>query len=324
MAKRLLRKTLSAPGLLRAVRKSFDKVPDPVPRRKFTLSDCLMSGAGGVRAEVPVAAPVRPRCAHRRDGAGESEDSVRGRARAVRHGAARAARRGGPAGAARCVQARVRAAPARQGAGGVHLSRRALSALGRRDGVLLLVERALRQLLQEASQGRTHHVLPPDAGRGGGASRAARGLRACARAHREGRRGDEERLRAQRGEAAAGRCAPRASASEAHRGRGRARLERAAHQAAEIARHALHPRGEAGRPHRAVRVGGGHRADEHRRGEVRRAHRRPRRASSVPIPQRCAAQRHALRAGGELPRILGDPPRRQEATLLLGHRPAHQ
>ena len=44
MAKRLFRKTLSAPGLLRAVRKSFDKVPDPVPRRKFTLSDCLMSG----------------------------------------------------------------------------------------------------------------------------------------------------------------------------------------------------------------------------------------------------------------------------------------
>ena len=40
----LFRKTLSAPGLLRAVRKSFDKVPDPVPRRKFTLSDCLMSG----------------------------------------------------------------------------------------------------------------------------------------------------------------------------------------------------------------------------------------------------------------------------------------
>ena len=39
MAKRLFRKTLSAPGLLRAVRKSFDKVPDPVPRRKFTLSD---------------------------------------------------------------------------------------------------------------------------------------------------------------------------------------------------------------------------------------------------------------------------------------------
>ena len=44
MAKRLLRKTLSAPGLLRAVRKSFDKVLDPVPSRKFTLSDCLMSG----------------------------------------------------------------------------------------------------------------------------------------------------------------------------------------------------------------------------------------------------------------------------------------
>ena len=44
MAKRRLRKTLSAPGLLRGVRKSFDKVEDPVSARRFSLSDCLMSG----------------------------------------------------------------------------------------------------------------------------------------------------------------------------------------------------------------------------------------------------------------------------------------
>ena len=44
MAKRLLRKTLSAPGLLRTVRKSFDEVEDPVSGRRFRLSDCLMSG----------------------------------------------------------------------------------------------------------------------------------------------------------------------------------------------------------------------------------------------------------------------------------------
>ena len=45
MAKRLLRKALSAPGLLRVVRGCFDEVEDPVSaRRRFSLSDCLMSG----------------------------------------------------------------------------------------------------------------------------------------------------------------------------------------------------------------------------------------------------------------------------------------
>ena len=44
MAKRLLRKTLSAPGLLRVVRACFDEVNDPVSGRRFSLSDCLMSG----------------------------------------------------------------------------------------------------------------------------------------------------------------------------------------------------------------------------------------------------------------------------------------
>ena len=44
MANRLLRKTLSAPGLLRVVRACFDKLEDPVSGRKFSLSDCLMSG----------------------------------------------------------------------------------------------------------------------------------------------------------------------------------------------------------------------------------------------------------------------------------------
>ena len=44
MAKRVLRKTLSAPGLLRVVRACFDEVNDPVSGRRFSLSDCLMSG----------------------------------------------------------------------------------------------------------------------------------------------------------------------------------------------------------------------------------------------------------------------------------------
>ena len=44
MAKRLLRKTLSAPGLLRGVRKCFDALNDPVPSRGLSLAECLMSG----------------------------------------------------------------------------------------------------------------------------------------------------------------------------------------------------------------------------------------------------------------------------------------
>lgn len=43
MAKKLFRKTLSAPGLLRIARDCFDRVPDPVAGRGLTLPDCLMS-----------------------------------------------------------------------------------------------------------------------------------------------------------------------------------------------------------------------------------------------------------------------------------------
>ena len=44
MAKQRLRKVLSAPGLLRVARTSFDEVHDPVSGRQFSLSECLMSG----------------------------------------------------------------------------------------------------------------------------------------------------------------------------------------------------------------------------------------------------------------------------------------
>ena len=44
MAKRLLRKTLSGPGLLREVRACFDALNDPVPSRGLSLAECLMSG----------------------------------------------------------------------------------------------------------------------------------------------------------------------------------------------------------------------------------------------------------------------------------------
>ena len=44
MANLRLRGTLSAPGLLRVVRACFDEVEAPVPGRRFSLSECLMSG----------------------------------------------------------------------------------------------------------------------------------------------------------------------------------------------------------------------------------------------------------------------------------------
>ena len=44
MAKRLLRKALSAPGLLREVRACFDELEDTVASRGLNLTECLMSG----------------------------------------------------------------------------------------------------------------------------------------------------------------------------------------------------------------------------------------------------------------------------------------
>lgn len=44
MSKPAFRKTLSAPGLLRLVRGSFDRIEDPVAGRGLNLTDCLMSG----------------------------------------------------------------------------------------------------------------------------------------------------------------------------------------------------------------------------------------------------------------------------------------
>ena len=49
MAKRPLRKGLSAPGLLCEVRACFEAVDDPVQGRGLSLAECLMSGLGGWR-----------------------------------------------------------------------------------------------------------------------------------------------------------------------------------------------------------------------------------------------------------------------------------
>ena len=54
-----LRKHLSAPGLLKTVRQSFEALPDHrSPRSPIALNDALMGGAGDVWVEVPVVAEV--------------------------------------------------------------------------------------------------------------------------------------------------------------------------------------------------------------------------------------------------------------------------
>ncbi len=39
-----MRKTLSAPGLLKEVRACFDRIEDPIASRGLNQTDCLMSG----------------------------------------------------------------------------------------------------------------------------------------------------------------------------------------------------------------------------------------------------------------------------------------
>ena len=47
------RRHLSTPGMLRVVRECFDRVPDPVRSRDFSLSDCLMSGLAVFSLKTP-------------------------------------------------------------------------------------------------------------------------------------------------------------------------------------------------------------------------------------------------------------------------------
>ena len=279
-------------------------------------------GAGGVRAEVRVAAEVRRGGAGRRRGAVEPAAPVRRGAGAVGHADAGAAGRGGPAVAAVLLPALVRGAAAGQGSGGVRLPGRALPAVGGRHGAPLVEEGALRELLREAPPGRHDDVLPHDAGGGAGASGGAGGVPAGAGADREVGRVEEERLRAQRGEAAARGRSAGASAPEAGGGGGRAGVERAAHRTAQEAGHAFRPGREAGRPRTGgssvpVRVGGQH--ARHAHGGVRRGGRR---AAPVPLAERGAAERRELRPGGELPGIPGDHPGGQGPALLVGDGPA--
>ena len=53
-----LRKHVSAPGLLRAIRQRFNAIPDHRGDARIPLADALMSGLGGVWVKVSVAVTV--------------------------------------------------------------------------------------------------------------------------------------------------------------------------------------------------------------------------------------------------------------------------
>ncbi len=53
MSRDSLRKHLSMPGMLRAVRACLDRIADPVDTRGISLSDCLMSGLAVFSSRMP-------------------------------------------------------------------------------------------------------------------------------------------------------------------------------------------------------------------------------------------------------------------------------
>ncbi len=189
MSKTLLRKTLSAPGLLGLVRGRFERVNVPVGNPRISPADCLMSGLAvfGMKHSSLLKFKEGVRC----DGA------VRGNLR--------------------------RLYPVRQVPADTTMRER----LDRVDPSEL--RDAFKAVLSAPQRGKG-----PDgfAWLGGlGASRLPGGVRAAAGADPARGRGDEERLRAQRGEAPAARRAARAPAPQADGGGGRAGVERAAFKA---------------------------------------------------------------------------------------------
>ena len=216
-----MRKTLSAPGLLKEVRACFDRIEDPVASRGLSQTGCLMSGLAMFGMKYPSLLKF--------------EESVREairhnlatwrQARAVGHRDAGTARRGGSAAIAALFHEAVPASAARQGAGGICLSERALPSFDRRDGILFLGQGALPELLREASPRRHDDILSSDVGGRSGASGSKGGFSVGTGADLEGGRGEKERLRTQCVEATSGRPAPRASALEVDRAGGRAGLE---------------------------------------------------------------------------------------------------
>ena len=92
----MLRKTLSAAGLLRTVRSCFERIEDAVSSRGgASLTDCLLSALAVFGMKCPSLLQFRPGVAERWRSARQPAQPLRGGAGAVGHADARASERGG-------------------------------------------------------------------------------------------------------------------------------------------------------------------------------------------------------------------------------------
>ncbi len=221
----------------RASRRACMLRPHPRPDRHARLqpSERPDVGARGLLARDPVASEVRPAGAGRRGSGPGAEPALalrRGEG-AVGHADARAARRGRPplppplrSGGVHAALQRGKVLEGRTASGGRLPV--AADGTGRRSSRKAVCRRRPRQ----DPPRRVEDLLPSGTGRGDRPSRPRRGVPAGAGAGPERGRQEEERLRAERLEAAPGGPPPGASAHEGGRRRGRAGVQRPARHAA--------------------------------------------------------------------------------------------
>ena len=229
MSRDSLRKHLSMPGMLRAVRACLHRIADPTGTRGISLSDCLMPGPrcsrpGHRRRRSPgggdpvMARNLRPLSGvgrapsdtwmrQRLDGAGPRD--LRRRLTGIHA----ALRRGKAPGGGRCPAA-IRSSPS--------------TAPG---AIPPAVPTAAAAAAGSAAAGRGHAITRPSGP--GRPSRHRGGAAAGAGADPERGRPGEERLRAERGGTARRGPPPGAPAHEGDRRRGRAVVQRAERQAIE-------------------------------------------------------------------------------------------
>lgn len=201
-----MRKNLSAPGLLRIVRESFDRIKDPIASRGLNLTDCLMSGLAVFGLKY--ASLLRfDHDARQNELIRSNLKRLYGIERAPSDTALRERLDEVDPGTLRRAFKRV-FAELQRGKGledFTWLDHYLLSVDGtgsrHRHRLFLVVARALPELLREAPPGRPNHLVSPVAGCGVGSSAAAGGVSPGAGADRQAGRGAQERLRAQRGQA---------------------------------------------------------------------------------------------------------------------------
>ena len=143
-----MRKTLSAPGLLKEVRACFDRIEDPI--RGLNQTDCLGLAVFGMKYPSLLKFDE----AARYNEAVLSSDAVRCRSRAVGHCDARTSRRGGSAAIAALFHEAVPDFAARKGIGRIYL--RTLRSFDRRNRIFFIGQSALSKLLRKTPW---HHYL---------------------------------------------------------------------------------------------------------------------------------------------------------------------